>query len=307
MKANCLQKGDIVDIIVPASACTKEEYNAAIKFVKEFGLEPRYRTFAEVIKNGLCANSVEYRFEHLMTALNANDAKAVWCLKGGYGTQKLLEKLDETAPPLQEKIFIGFSDITILLNYFADKWGWKCVHGPMPGQIGKQAQVSWQNLADVVFGKNEVINITCQPLNMAARTPKVLQGKLMGGCLSLMQALIGTAHMPNLEGTILLLEDDRFETPRRIDRIFDHMQRAGSFYDVEAVVLGNFLEGAVAGSKDELELQEVLEGLGEYLNERGIPLLQNTRLGHGEDMLTVLIGADAVVTLGDTAKMVIKG
>lgn len=282
-----LQHGDIVEIILPASGCNRQEYDAAIGFVREFGLEPRFRPYEEVIVAGLCANNVAYRFQHLMAALQS-DAKAVWCLKGGYGSQKLLGLLDEVATKPQEKLFIGFSDITILLNYFADKWGWTCLHGPMPGQVGSIANSSWENLADIIFGRKNGLSFHAKPLNQAAKSQKIT-GRLVGGCLSLMQALIGTGHMPNLEDAILLLEDDKFETPRRIDRIFDHMQRAGIFYDVKAVLLGNFLENSASGA-EEVEVNEVIASLANYLDERGIALLQNKQIGHCHEIITVPIG-----------------
>ena len=301
-----LKKGDVVEIIAPASGCSKDEYNAAIEFVKEFGLVPKFRKFEEVIKEGLCANSAEYRFKHLMDALESKDSKAVWCLKGGYGSQQMLEMLDGIVDSPKEKIFIGFSDITILLNYFADKWGWTCLHGPMPEQVGKIEESSWQNLADVLFGKKDAVSFSTKPLNQAATMPEQVEGKLMGGCLSLMQALIGTSHMPDLDNAVLMLEDDRFETPRRIDRILNQMQRAGVFYEIEAVVLGNFLESENSGSKDGQELKEVLENFAGYLDERGIPLIQNVQLGHTQNMLTVPIGAVAEVKLGEKPEVVIR-
>lgn len=298
-----LSKGDVVEIVAPASGCSETEYNDALDFVSKFGLTPRARTYNSVIKPGLCANSVEYRFKHLIDAIESKDSKAVWCLKGGYGSQQLLEKLDELVDPPQEKIFIGFSDITILLNYFADRWGWTCIHGPMPGQVGKVEDITWQNLADVIFGKKNNVSFFAKPVNQAATMPGEIVGKFLGGCLSLMQALIGTSHMPDLELSVLFLEDDKFESPRRIDRILNHMQRAGVFDSVEAVLLGRFLEEE---KKDELELQEVLESLADYLDKLGIPLLQNTQLGHGKNMLTVPIGGIVNLKLGDKPEVVIR-
>jgi muramoyltetrapeptide carboxypeptidase len=301
-----MEKGDLVEIIVPASGCSREEYDAALEFVGKFGFTPRARPYDDVVKPGLCSNTAEYRFLHLMEALEAKDSKAVWCLKGGYGSQQMLEMLDEVEDAPNEKIFIGFSDITILLNYFADKWGWKCFHGPMPGQFGKIADSSWKNLADLVFGNISEVQFQAVALNNVAREKRNIAAKFMGGCLSLMQALVGTSHMPDLELSVLLLEDDRFETPRRVDRILNHMQRAGVFDNLEGVVLGNFLEGARSGSKDGLELQEVLGDLAGYLNERGIPLIQNIKLGHAEDMLTVPIGGVVDIKLGEKPEVLIR-
>ncbi len=301
-----LEKGDIVDIIAPASGCTEAEYDKAIEFVRKFGLTPRFREYNNVIKPGLCANTIDYRFEHLMDAIES-ESKAIWCLKGGYGSQKLLKKLDGLYDnPPEEKIFIGFSDITILLNHFSDRWGWTPLHGPMPGQVGTVSEDTWQRLADIVFGKVDKVEFAAKPLNKAATKTGLVQGKFVGGCLSLLQALIGTEHMLDLECCVLLLEDDRFETPRRIDRILDQMKRANMFNPVEAVVLGNFLESPDEGSKDASELKEVLESFADYLDEKGIPLIQNTKLGHSEDMLTLPIGAYVEVKLGEKTEVEIR-
>jgi len=299
-----LIKGDIVDIILPASGCNREEYKNALEFVSNFGFTPRARAYDDVVKTGLCANNTQYRFEHLMEALES-DSKAVWCLKGGYGSQQILGLLDGVKTPPKKKMFIGFSDITILLNYFAGIWGWNSLHGPMPGQVGTLKDSSWQHLASIVFGQVSEVKFEVKPLNKVAKDKRVVEGKLLGGCASLMQALIGTKHMPDLTGSVLLLEDDRFETPRRIDRILDHMQRAGVFKGVKSVILGNFLESPTAGSKDELELTEVLDSFAGFLDKAGIPLIQNSKLGHAEDMLTVPIGAVAKVNLGDKPEVVI--
>jgi muramoyltetrapeptide carboxypeptidase len=301
-----LTKGDVVEIIVPASGCTKEEYKSAIEFVKKFGLTPKFHLYEDVVKSGLCANSVDYRFKHLMEAMESNDSKAVWCLKGGYGAGRLLEKLDEVDAPQLKKVFIGFSDITMLLNYFADKWGWECLHGPMPAQVGKIAETSWNNLSDIVFEEKNELSFSTVALNEAARSGGNVSGKLMGGCLSLMQTFIGTSHMPELGGAVLLLEDDKFETSRRIDRILDHMQRAGVFYDVEAVILGNFLESPGVGSENDLELKEVLNNFADYLTKRGIPLIQNKKIGHAEEIITVPIGGVAKISLGDKPEVSFK-
>lgn len=301
-----LENKDKIDIILPASGCSKEEYEAAIKFVESFGLVPRCRAYEEVIKPGLCSNSVEYRFEHLIEALTNDESNAVWCLKGGYGSQQLLEKLDEVVNPSVQKTFIGFSDITILLNYFADKWGWNCLHGPMPGQAGQLDKESWDRLSEILFADKREIRFVATPLNQPAHVLSSVRGRFLGGCLSLMQALIGTSHMPELSGAVLLLEDDRFETPRRMDRIFDHMLRAGVFYDVEAVILGNFLEEEKNYTAQNLELQEVLGNFANALEELGVPLLQNKGIGHCKNMITVPIGVEASVNLGDSPEVMLN-
>lgn len=302
-----LQKGDIVDLIAPASAFSAEDYNAAIKFVEDLGLAVRIRSYDELVnQESLYSNSDEYRFESLVDAL-LSPSRAIWCICGGYGSYKLLERLDKqfgSAPKVGggvSKLFIGFSDITVLLNYLIDKLGWSVIHGVMPTQItrGSIFESSKNSVIDLMFGRVGKVEIpTVFALNNSAKQQKETSGIFIGGCLSLMQVLLGTEQDVDFSGKIILLEDDRFETPERVDRIFDHMLRAGKFKGAAGVILGNFLELPEGEVLKHPKMGGIFERFGAELDKLSVPLLHSPYLGHGKNALSIPLGMKTTLSLG---------
>ena len=159
-----LNKGDIVDLVLPASSCTKQEYEASIDFINSLGLKARVPKYDELVNEAeiFCSNTAKYRFNHLYEAIKAKDSKAIWCIKGGYGSAKLLSFFAKADINKIRKLFIGFSDITMLLNYFiAKKTDLVCIHGPMTGQIAR-SEVSAgaiDKIKNIIFGQIEKIEI----------------------------------------------------------------------------------------------------------------------------------------------------
>ena len=307
----CLKKGDIVELVAPASGCSEEEYNSCLKFIENLGLKASCRSYSELIDNKelFFSNSAEYRFEHLYNALLDCESRAVWCINGGYGSYQLLERLSGVSVPKSEKLFIGFSDITVLSNYFIDKWNWRTIYGITLGQIIRK-QVSddaVSQLKDLIFNPQNSISLDLVPINKTAKANGSKEGKFVGGCLSLMQVLLGTEHNINTKGKVLLLEDDCFETPQRISRIFDHMKRAKFFDGVQAVILGSFLEGDINKPASKEALYKVCGDLGSDLDELNIPLLTGENIGHSKNMLSVPLGANASLKLGDNSNLCLEG
>lgn len=300
------QKRKIIDIIAPASAVDKSVYNSCLKFLKDSNLQPRASDYASLINKeaGFCANNAEYRFNDLYKAIMAEDSSVIWCIAGGYGSYQLLEMLDNMPKPQKQKTFIGFSDVTALLNYFVDKWSWKCLHAPMLNQIveGKVSSQSIKQIMTILSGdltNIELGNLEC--VNKASRESGKIEGKIIGGCLSLMQVFLGTKQDLDYKDKILLLEDDKFETPARISRIFNHMVRAGVFDKVKAVILGSFLE-----DKQDSDLQLAFDYLKVELDKRNTPILRAANLGHCFNMQPVTLGTDTVIELGESPKIKIN-
>lgn len=311
MPLNTLKQGDVVDLVAPASGCSEEEYKGCLKFIEGLGLTPNARDYADLVKaeEEFCSNSIDYRFEHLHRSLVSYESKAVWCISGGYGSYQLLEKLDKIPAPAQEKLFIGFSDITVLLNYFINKWNWKCVHGPMLAQIarGSVSDGAVANVRKLIFGEEKSVKVELAAINEVAKRNGERVGKLIGGCLSLMQVFIGTKQHIDTRGKVLLLEDDRFETPERISRIVDHMQRAGIFNEVSAVIFGDFLEDDINNIDRKRVLDKVLNDFGREMDKKSVPVLVGKNLGHSKDMAAVPLGTFASVKLGGSPMVDIAG
>src|ERR1700753_1366223 len=135
MQQPLLVPGDVVDVVAPGFRCTAEQLDGGIEFLKRQGLVPRGP--ADLFGDDLlCANSDARRFAQLRKAIYARDSRAVWCVRGGYGAIRIMERLQAMKPPQRRKLLIGYSDATTLhqlLNLF---WGWPSLHGPLLDRLG---------------------------------------------------------------------------------------------------------------------------------------------------------------------------
>jgi muramoyltetrapeptide carboxypeptidase len=295
-----LKKGDIVDLIAPSSGFSFDEYSSCLKIVENWGLNPRVLPYEELINSsyGFVSNDAQKRFDNLQDALRNGESKATWCMAGGYGSYHLLEMLDKVPAPMVKKIFIGFSDNSSLLNYFVNKWNWSCIYGITLLQIVRK-QVSDEAVKNfqTVFFDNKYENIKLRAINETAKKQGQIAGKIIGGCLSLVQTTLGTPHSLNVTGKIILLEDDKFETNGRIDRILNHMLRADFFKGSVVVIMGSFLEEDFA--KNEEGFLKTIEPLKIELDKRNIPLLRGENIGHCKNMVTVPFGEFVTIKTGD--------
>ncbi|MCB0357771.1 MAG: LD-carboxypeptidase, partial [Bdellovibrionales bacterium] len=131
-----LEPGDIVDIVAPASSSTGKDFQNALRFVHKMGLVPRApkNIFG---KDLLCANTDHWRYQHLKKALYARDSKVIWSLRGGYGSLRLLPALAKLKAPLQQKLFIGYSDTTGIHHFLNSIWNWPTLHATMLEELGR--------------------------------------------------------------------------------------------------------------------------------------------------------------------------
>lgn len=125
-----LNEGDVIDLVSPGFKPSREEFRGAIEGLRSLGFKPRWSKdiFGPDI---LSANSDAKRLKDLYRALTARDSKAVWCLRGGYGSIRLLPGLSNLKKPAQAKIFVGLSDITSLHLFLNQRWGWSTYHASL--------------------------------------------------------------------------------------------------------------------------------------------------------------------------------
>jgi len=296
-----LKQGDVVDLIAPSSGFSEDIYNSCLKIVEDLGLKARARPYFQLVDNEceLVSNSIDYRFEHLQDALNNNESKAVWCIAGGYGSYQLIEKLYKIPAPTSKKLFIGFSDNTALINFFVNKWNYPCIYGPPLKQVtnGDISQKAIDNIKKAIF-EDKYEDIKLEPLNDKAKKEGQVAGKIIGGCLSLVQTTLGTSNLLNTQGKIILLEDDKYETPGRIDRVFTHLGQGDFFNGCAAVILSSFLEDDF--EKEKPAFTEAVESLKRYLGVNVIPLFKAENIGHCKDMVSVPFGTFVNIRTGES-------
>jgi len=297
-----LKKGDLVDVVCLASAASFAEFREVKKLLNKNGLEARFCNAEEILVtkkplNLLPHASAKIRFEQLRFALENKESKAVWCIRGGYGSAEIIPLLEKSAKIAQSKAFIGFSDITSLAIFLNQKWNWQIIYGPMLVQLAfnKVADKSKKTIFDLVFGKKNSLEYKIKNLSEKKSEPLNLSGELVGGCLSLIATHFATANEIEWKNKILFLEDID-ETAEKIDRYFwqliQIMLNKKSF--PKAILLGNYSQGVTKNYQKEI-IQITLENFAKKLQEirLKIPVLLETSgcLGHSQNIMPLIIGA----------------
>lgn len=243
MKTQSLRPGDIVDVVAPASRCSNAELKAGLQFIESLGLRPRVPRDLFGKKMPLFANVDRARLAQLKEALYAPDSKMVWCVRGGYGSLRLMPEIRKWKRPSRQKIFLGYSDITTLHAHLNQAWDWPTLHGPMVERAGsgRMALRERRALLSLIFGRAGAVEFTgLVPLNKAARRRTVVRGRIIGGNMAVLQSALATASELRPGRSILFFEDIG-EAPHRVDRMLAQLAQAGWFDKAKAVVFGHFL------------------------------------------------------------------
>jgi|JFJP01.1.fsa_nt_gi muramoyltetrapeptide carboxypeptidase len=257
-----------IHVVAPASGVADEDLSR----VKNSGLNLDLRSECFNSNNPFHSADDETRFQCLKNAIYDEKVEVIWCLRGGYGSAKLIEKLAELPKPNKQKIFIGYSDITALHIFFNQEWGWKTIHGPSLIELvlDKKDISSMLKLARIITHKvkeTTVENII--PLNKIAKNTSKIDASLTGGNLTMVTTSLGTKWFIKAEGKILFLEDVGAK-PYQIDRLLNHLKQAKVFEGVKAIIFGSF-------DQDDKSTMEVLKIFAEEIK---IPVFKTDRLGH---------------------------
>ncbi|MBY0414117.1 MAG: LD-carboxypeptidase, partial [Bdellovibrionales bacterium] len=198
------QEGDIIDAISPGYASGKEDIENSRKFLYSWKLEPRIpKNLIE--PHFLHSNDDGKRFHFLKKAIEAKDSHAIWCLRGGYGSNRLIPMLAKLKKPKNAKLVIGLSDVTSLHSFFIQEWNWPVLHAPILDRMGKGVSLPRheKELKDLLFGKKTEIEFkSLKPMNSAAKNIKTLKSKIVGGNLTVLQSSMGTPWQINADRSL---------------------------------------------------------------------------------------------------------
>lgn len=284
-KITALQPGDLVDLVSPGSGSRLEDVEMCLDLLQSWGLKVRLpkETFTE---HPFHSNEDAVRLRLLKKALFAKDSKAVWCLRGGYGANRLLPGLWKLKRPPLEKLVVGYSDITSLHVFLNQKWKWTSFHGPLLETLisGRLPMNQIQECKDVVFGEKTELSFRIKALNPQARKAKSLTGPLVGGNLVVLDSSIGTPFAGKYAGKILVLEEVG-ERGYRIDRMLEHMKQAGALKACKAIVFGEFLLGDETNGKSYVDY-----AIHRFADENQIPCFGGLEMGHGSRNRMIPLG-----------------
>ncbi|MBI3934662.1 MAG: LD-carboxypeptidase [Acidobacteria bacterium] len=301
-KPLALKRGDAIAIVAPSSPVEPARLRQGIRELEAIG----YRVIWDqqvLARQGFYAGEHGARTQALLKYLEDPSIRAVFCARGGYGSNYIVEQFSSRAllhrlQRLTPKIVMGYSDVTTLHLFLTQTLGWVSFQGPMltkdfsAGETGYNRSVMEQLLGN--FTRGLVLETDAQTWR-----PGVAEGRLAGGCFSLLNAALGTLSEIETKGTILLLEDVD-EKPFRIDRMLFQLRRAGKLRDIKAVIFGE-MPGCGLSASPADSLREIIL---DTFADRDIPIVFGLRFGHNTGhCLTLPLGVRARLEAGDQVKL----
>ncbi|MEY4309629.1 MAG: Muramoyltetrapeptide carboxypeptidase [Bacteroidota bacterium] len=231
-----LQPGDEVAILSPASFPPTENWKQGVEVLENWGLRVRMAPNYMSRHFGLGGTDAE-RLSDLQQMLDDPSIKAIFPIRGGYGSSRLLDSLDFSGFKTHPKWIVGFSDITALLCE-VDRLGFASIHGPMPHNFcQKGGEAALQNLHSLLFEGSTSVSAPSHPLNRLGEA----SAEIIGGNLSLLCHLIGSPTFASTAGKILFLEEIG-ERLYHVDRMLLQLKRAGLFQNLSGLIVGGFTD-----------------------------------------------------------------
>ena len=231
-----LQPGDEVAILSPASFPPTENWKQGVEVLENWGLRVRMAPNYLSRHFGLGGTDAE-RLSDLQQMLDDPSIKAIFPIRGGYGSSRLLDSLDFSGFKTHPKWIVGFSDITALLCE-VDRLGFASIHGPMPHNFcQKGGEAALQNLHSLLFEGSTSVSAPSHPLNRLGEA----SAEIIGGNLSLLCHLTGSPTFASTAGKILFLEEIG-ERLYHVDRMLLQLKRAGFFQNLSGLIVGGFTD-----------------------------------------------------------------
>lgn len=285
-----LKIGDKVAIVSPAGAVAPELIDGAAAALRAWGYEPVLGSCAKG-RCGRFAGTDEERLADLQWAMDDPSVRAILCGRGGYGTVRIIDRLDFRAFEQSPKWVIGFSDITVLHAALARR-GYQSLHGPMARALAHAAG-NWDAVSSLrrcLQGEVSSYGLPSSALNRDG----VAEGELVGGNLSILYGLRSTPFDLSPKGKILFIEDIS-ERPYHIDRMMHNLKLSGVLSQISGLLVGEFTDI----EEDASFGQTVHEIVASAVREYDFPVAFGFPVGHGTTNLPVRHGAAVRLTVAD--------
>jgi len=276
-----LKPGDTVAVVAVAAAIEREHLERGVNALAGCGYRVKVSEHA-LSRSGILAGSDRERAAELHRYFADPEVRAIFAARGGYGSGRMLPLMDFDAIARAPKIFLGFSDATFLLNALVEKSGMVAFLGPMVAtDFARGLTPHALDHLRRVFGDGASFELRARETLHAG----IGEGELIGGCLSVLVAMLGTAYAPDFEDKVLFLEDTG-EKAYRIDRMLVHLRQAGALERVAGIVFGGMR--GFDGSEQEKRLMR--DFMIEQTADLGCPVLAGIEAGHGTENLVIPFG-----------------
>ena len=286
--------GDRAALAAPASPVSPDALDIAVRSLKAIGLDPVVMPGCRE-NRGYLSGTDEQRANDINDAFRSDDIKGIFCIRGGYGSMRILRLLDYEMISKHPKVFAGFSDITAMHTALNEICRFVTFHAPMPAADYQ----TFDSFTLDSLKKHIFRTPVCSPLHGPPGIPiNILNpgkacGQITGGSLSIMTALLGTPFEPDTRGRLVFLEDVG-EPLYKIDRMLTSLVLAGKFENCAGIVLGSF-EDCPPDCGIAHEQSALDELFRDILMPCGIPVISNLRFGHTYPQVTFASGAAALL------------
>lgn len=280
-----LQKGDTIAIVAPAGILSnrKDVINQAKKLAESWGLHVIYGKHL-FDKSGHFSATDAQRAEDFQKAMDNPNIKAIWAGRGGYGTVRILDRLDFTKFKKNPKWVIGYSDITALHSHIHNL-GFETIHGMMGTSLGDDAEKIVQTVASFkksLFGQQLSYSIVSVKENRKGFG----KGQLIGGNIALLASMLGSESEMNADGKILFIEEVG-EYKYSIDRMLQSLKRAGFFEKCQGIIVGDISRIKTNSTKWGSSIEQLIY---DVVAEYDFPILYKFPAGHEPDNRSLIFG-----------------
>jgi len=295
-----IHTGNTIGVIAPAWIAGRSRLERGIRYLKKRGFLVKKGNYLYK-KRGYFAGTEKERADDIHMMFSDPEISMIMCTRGGWGSLRLLDQLDFDLIGNHPKPLVGYSDVTTLQLAIWTKCGLPSFSGPMLAVEMADGMDSFteKHFWGLIENRRPEYVYRFESAPTAVLRKGKTSGILLGGCLSLVSHLLGTPYSPDYSGAVLFLEDVG-EKPYKIDRYLAHFKQAGIFEQINALILGEFIDCKDEQNDDAFSLEDILL---DYFSDAPFPVLMNFPYGHGGVKITMPVGVSTQI---DTGKKLLK-
>lgn len=275
-----LSSGSKIALVAPARKVAEDDIAFAVEYIRQRGFVPIYDERLFLSYNQFAGND-EQRASVLQHYLDADDIDAIMCVRGGYGTVRIIDRLDFDKFMQKPKWIVGYSDVTVL-HAKMQSLGIESLHATMPINFQDNSKQALDTLFDALCGKEIKYDLPQQTLDILSK----MKGEVVGGNISVLYSLLGSDIFPDVEGKVLFLED-LDEYLYHIDRMMMAFQRAGIFDKIGGLIIGGLTKMHDNAIPFGMTAEEIIS---EKTKDKNIPTVFNFPAGHINDNRAIILG-----------------
>lgn len=282
-----------ISLIAPARKVSLEEMSFAFDYIRSRGHNPVYdeRLFDSYHQ---FAGDDERRATLVQEYLDRDDIDVILCARGGYGTVRVIDRLNFDKFIQKPKWIAGYSDVTVL-HAKLQSLGCESLHSTMPINFASNTKESLDSLFDAIEGRRITYEVPSSDMNISGTA----EAQLVGGNISVLYSLLGSDIFPDTDGKILFLED-LDEYLYHIDRMMTALQRAGKLDNIKGLIVGGLTKMHDNNIPFGMSAEEIIL---EKVRDKNIPVCFNFPAGHIDDNRTLILGRTTILEVSDTVKL----